>query len=248
MENNDTASLDTRLTDGSLYQRAPVHLRSQVLARVRAEAEAQAREREREPVRRAKRGWSNPFAAPWPFFGGAFAGASLSALVLGTMLWFQAVPLVSSVAGNSPIAQEVVSSHVRALMSDRPIDVLSSDKHTVKPWFNGRIDYAPPVIDPAGPGFALVGGRLDYIDHRPVAVVVYRYLKHPIDVYVFPERKGEVKSDTNDKEFSPVITQSDDGYALARWNHDGMTFWAVTDASGAVLRQFAHAIETGAPR
>jgi len=78
--------------------------------------------------------------------------------------------------------------------------------------------------------------------------VVYRYLKHPIDVYVFPERKGDVKSDANDKEFSPVVTQSDDGYALARWNHDGMTFWAVTDASGAVLRQFAHAIETGAPR
>ncbi|SAK75140.1 transmembrane transcriptional regulator (anti-sigma factor) [Caballeronia glebae] len=246
MENNDTASLDTRLTDGSLYQRAPVHLRAQVLARVRAQAEEEARRRE--PARPAKRGSRNPFAAPWPFFGGAFAGATLSALVLGTMLWFQALPLVSSVSTGSPIAQEIVSSHVRALMSDRPIDVLSSDKHTVKPWFNGRIDYAPPVIDPAGPGFALVGGRLDYIDHRPVAVVVYRYLKHPIDVYVFPERKGDVKSDASDKEFAPVVTQSDDGYALARWNHDGMTFWAVTDASGAVLRQFAHAIETGAPR
>ncbi|AET91156.1 putative transmembrane transcriptional regulator (anti-sigma factor) [Burkholderia sp. YI23] len=239
MENNDTASLDTRLTDGSLYQRAPVHLRAQVLARVREQAEQDARRSE--PARRARRGWSNPFAAPWPFFGGAFAGATLSALVLGTMLWFQAAPLVSPGSGGSPIAQEIVSSHVRALMSDRPIDVLSSDKHTVKPWFNGRIDYAPPVIDPAGPGFALVGGRLDYIDHRPVAVVVYRYLKHPIDVYVFPERRGDAKTE-------PVVTQSDDGYALARWNHDGMTFWAVTDASGAVLRQFAHAIETGAPR
>lgn len=246
MENNDTASLDTRLTDGSLYQRAPVHLRAQVLSRVRAQAEDDARRRE--PVRAAKRASRNPFAAPWPFFGGAFAGATLSALVLGMMLWFQALPLVSSVSTSSPLAQEIVSSHVRALMSDRPIDVLSSDKHTVKPWFNGRIDYAPPVIDPAGPGFALVGGRLDYIDHRPVAVVVYRYLKHPIDVYVFPERKGEAKNDASGKDFSPVVTQSDDGYALARWNHDGMTFWAVTDASGSVLRQFAHAIETGAPR
>ena len=245
MENNDTASLDTRLTDGSLFQRAPVHLRAQVLARVRAQAEEE--DRKRAPARRAARGWGNPFAASWPFFGGAFAGATLSALVLGTMLWFQALPLVSSVSTGSPIAQEIVSSHVRALLSDRPIDVLSSDKHTVKPWFNGRIDYAPPVIDPAGPGFALVGGRLDYIDHRPVAVVVYRYLKHPIDVYVFPERQGEVKSGTSDKA-SPVVTQSDDGYALARWNHDGMTFWAVTDASGAVLRQFAQAMETGAPR
>ena len=246
MDNNDTASLDTRLTDGSLYQRAPVHLRAQVLARVREEAQAEARKSE--PARRAQRGWSNPFSAPWPFFGGAFAGATVSALVLGTMLWFQAVPFVSPVSNGSPIAQEIVSSHVRALMSDRPIDVLSSDKHTVKPWFNGRIDYAPPVIDPAGPGFALVGGRLDYIDHRPVAVVVYRYLKHPIDMYVFPERKGEVKDGAADKSFSPIVTQSDDGYALARWNHDGMTFWAVTDASGPVLRQFAQAIETGSPR
>jgi anti-sigma factor RsiW len=243
MENNDTASLATRLADGSLYQRAPVHLRAQVLARVREEAQAQARaqQRDRLPERRSPRGWRFSFAGPGSFFGGAFAGATLSALVLGTILWFQAVPRVSP---GAPIAQEIVSSHVRALMSDRAIDVISSDKHTVKPWFNGKIDYAPPVIDPAGPGFALVGGRLDYIDHRPVAVVVYRYLKHPIDVYVFPEHKAVQQS----TKIEPVVTQSDDGYALAKWNHDGMTFWAVTDASGSVLRQFVQAIETGAPR
>jgi anti-sigma factor RsiW len=245
MENNDAASLATRLTDGSLYQRAPVHLRAQVLARVREEARAQerAQQRDRLPERRtSSRLWGLSFSGPGSFFGGAFAGATLSALVLGAFLWFQAVP---QVAPGSPLAQEIVSSHVRALLSDRAIDVISSDKHTVKPWFNGRIDYAPPVIDPAGPGFALVGGRLDYIDHKPVAVVVYRYLKHPIDVYVFPEHKTEGK---NNNEVTPIVTQSDDGYALARWNRDGMTFWAVTDASSAVLRQFAHAIETGAPR
>ncbi|WP_277183819.1 anti-sigma factor [Caballeronia sp. BR00000012568055] len=244
MENNDTASLATRLTDGSLYQRAPVHLHAQVLARVREEAKAQerAQERDRLPERRASRGWGFSLAGPGSFFGGAFAGATLSALVLGTILWFQAVPRVMP---NSPVAQEIVSSHVRALLSDRAIDVISSDKHTVKPWFNGKIDYAPPVIDPAGPGFALVGGRLDYIDHRPVAVVVYRYLKHPIDVYVFPEHKTPQSKDGKNE---PLVTQSDDGYALAKWNHDGMTFWAVTDASGSVLRQFAQAIETGTPR
>jgi anti-sigma factor RsiW len=245
MDNNDTASLATRLTDGSLYQRAPAHLRAQVLARVREEAQAQerAQQRDRLPERRtSSRLWGFSLAGPGSFFGGAFAGATLSALALGAFLWFQGV---TQVAPGSALAQEIVSSHVRALMSDRAIDVISSDKHTVKPWFNGRIDYAPPVIDPAGPGFALVGGRLDYVDHKPVAVVVYRYLKHPIDVYVFPEHKAEAKSDG---EVTPVVTQSDDGYALARWNRDGMTFWAVTDASGAVLRQFAHAIETGAPR
>ncbi|WP_244816184.1 anti-sigma factor [Caballeronia sp. Lep1P3] len=240
MDNKDTASLETRLTDGSLYQRAPVHLRAQVLARTRDEA---AREKHQHSQRTSSRNvWRLPVFAPWPFFGGAFAGAALSALVLGAMLWFQMAPRAPS---DAPLAQEIVSSHVRALMSDRPIDVLSSDKHTVKPWFNGRIDYAPPVIDPAGPGFALVGGRLDYIGHRPVAVVVYRYLKHPIDVYVFPEKAPAAAAQ---KEGQAVVTQSDDGYALARWNHEGMTFWAVTDASGGVLRQFVQAMEAGAPR
>lgn len=238
MDNNDTASLETRLADGSLYHRAPAHLRAQLLARVREEAALE----ERRPMPSHKRNaWRLPFAAPWPFFGGAFAGATLSAVVLGAVLWIQTA---AHMPAESPIAQEIVSSHVRALMSDRPIDVLSSDKHTVKPWFNGRIDYAPPVIDPAGPGFALVGGRLDYIGHRPVAVVVYRYLKHPIDVYVFPEKAPAVAP--NDAK--AVVTRSDDGYALARWNAEGMTFWAVTDASGAVLHQFVQAIEAGAPR
>lgn len=247
MDDNETVSLARKLTDGSLYQRAPVHLRAQVLARVRAEAEeVEVRERQRSRERHDSRnggGWNWRFATPWPFFGGAFAGATLSALVLGAMLWIQAVPPRGT--PNDPLSQEIVSSHVRALMSDRPIDVLSSDKHTVKPWFNGRIDYAPPVIDPAGPGFALVGGRLDYIAHRPVAVVVYRYLKHPIDVYVYPERTPGAPAA---KDGAAVVTQSDDGYALARWSRDGMTFYAVTDASGAVMHQFVQAIETGSPR
>ncbi|WP_248322385.1 anti-sigma factor [Caballeronia sp. Sq4a] len=239
MDNNETASLETRLTDGSLYHHAPAHLRAQVLARVRDEAAREARRQS--PTPNTRNTWRLPFSAPWPFFGGAFAGATLSAVVLGAVLWIQTA---ARMPAESPIAQEIVSSHVRALMSDRPIDVLSSDKHTVKPWFNGRIDYAPPVIDPAGPGYALVGGRLDYIGHRPVAVVVYRYLKHPIDVYVFPEKA----SGGAQKDAKAVVTRSDDGYALARWNQDGMTFWAVTDASGAVLHQFIQAIEAGAPR
>lgn len=240
MDNNDTASLATRLVDGSLYQRAPVHLRAKVLARVRAQAE----DVERTPARkRVAREWHWPaVAVPWPFFGGALAGVSFAALALAAMLWIQAVPRGQT---GDALAQEIVSSHVRALMSDRPIDVLSSDKHTVKPWFNGKIDYAPPVIDPAGPGFALVGGRLDYVGHRPVAVVVYRYLKHPIDVYVFPEHAPGAPAT---KESAALVTQSDDGYALAKWNHDGMTFWAVTDASGSVLRQFTQALESGTPR
>lgn len=234
---NDIVSLGARLRDGSLYQRAPDHLRAQIVSRVRSEA---APARRASPDKRSR--WSWPAWATWsgPFVGGTLAGSALCALAFTAFLTLQRP------APSDGIAQEVVSSHVRALISDRTMDVLSSDKHTVKPWFNGRIDYVPPVVDPREPGFALVGGRLDYVGHRPVAVLVYRYLKHPIDVYVFPDGSHAASAPAG----KPVtaVTQSDDGYALANWHRDGMSYWAVSDASSSVLRQFAQALQTDESR
>jgi anti-sigma factor (TIGR02949 family) len=145
-----------------------------------------------------------------------------------------------------PLVDELVASHVRAQLSGHDIDVVSSDQHTVKPWFNGKLDYAPPVEDLAASGFPLAGGRLDYVGHRRVAVLTYRHAKHVIDVYVFPE------DDRAAGKPGAAIVQ--DGYAVARWRDDGMMWWAVTDAAPesltalqAALTARLHGTEPGAP-
>ncbi|TAM55039.1 MAG: anti-sigma factor [Paraburkholderia sp.] len=161
----------------------------------------------------------------------AIVGAALAALAVTASLVLL-VPRPYS-AGSS-LVDDLVASHVRAQLSGHDIDVVSSDQHTVKPWFNGRLDYAPPVEDLAAKGFALTGGRLDYVDHRRVAVLVYRYRKHVIDVYVMPEQGNSTAP-------APSASTSD-GYALASWRADGMIWWAVSDAEPAVLAQLHAAL------
>ncbi|WP_010103103.1 hypothetical protein, partial [Burkholderia oklahomensis] len=143
-------------------------------------------------------------------------------------------------AATERIVDEIVASHVRAGLSSRDIDVISTDRHTVKPWFNGRLDYAPPVVDLSASGFALAGGRLDYVGQRRVAVLVYRYRQHVIDVYVRPSGEGGA---------APYATVSQ-GYALDRWDAAGMTWWAVTDAEPSALAAFRTALtaRVAAPR
>jgi anti-sigma factor (TIGR02949 family) len=133
-----------------------------------------------------------------------------------------------------PLVDELVASHVRAQMSGHDIDVISSDQHTVKPWFNGKLDYAPPVEDLAASGFPLAGGRLDYVGHRRVGVLTYRH------------------DDPSAGKPGPAMVR--DGYAVARWRDDGMMWWAVTDAAPdsltalqAALTARLHGAEPGAP-
>jgi anti-sigma factor RsiW len=226
METRPDSSLAEKLRDGSLYERAPAHLRAQVLARLSEETDRK---------RSFKVSWpGRMFGMPFlPFFSGGLAGICVCSLAFMAFFFTQ----VPSRSGN--VGEEIVASHVRALISSRDIDVISTDQHTVKPWFNGRIDYAPPVVDPRAQGFPLVGGRLDYVDHRPVAVLVYRYLKHPIDLYVFPDsgRKDEGKP-------TSLTTQSNHGYSLVEWHQDGMVYWAISDASATYVKQFANAIRS----
>jgi anti-sigma factor RsiW len=157
-------------------------------------------------------------------------------LILTVFLWRWIPYGIRSGDQNPLLAQEVLDSHVRSLMADHLFDVPSSDQHTVKPWFDGKLDFAPPVIDLAGDGFELAGGRLDYIDGRPVATTVYRRRKHVINLMMWPEN-GQ----------SPVAATMRNGYNLLHWREGGLEFWAVSDLNPQELREFVALIRNKAP-
>ena len=138
--------------------------------------------------------------------------------------------LASRNASTDPAITMLVDGHVRSLLlADHLIDVASSDRHTVRPWFDGKIDFAPPVIDLAAQGFALRGGRLDYVNGRAVAALVYYHGKHPINLFVWRERGAGEPSPRR---------ASRDGFNLVQWQAGGMRFAAVSDLNPRELDEF----------
>ena len=190
-------------TSGSAY-RAPAQLKRSVSAALLHEDKA---------TRESSR--------PWLL---TLAGAMCALLVAGLVVW-----QMQNASGRA-IADEVVASHIRSLLATHLVDVPSSDRHTVKPWFNGKVDFAPQVPDLSADGFPLVGGRLDYLDGRTVVALVYERGKHPINLFVWPTSRTGGSAPA-------VITRR--GYNVVSWRQDGMQYYAVSDLNATELRQLA---------
>ena len=219
-------ALSGRLRREAPYHRAPDALRAAVRARIAAAAApsealqpagdapiAAAGARRPSWWHRLSRLRLGP-AAP---FGAGFALAACLAFAL----------VLPRTAGELP--DSVVASHIRALQPGHLSDVASTDQHTVKPWFDGRLDYAPPVKDLKAEGFPLAGGRLDYLAGRPVAALVYQRRQHIVELYAWP--------DGGHFDRSPAAG-SRSGYNFLRWSRDGMAFWAVSDLNAQELADF----------
>jgi anti-sigma factor RsiW len=165
---------------------------------------------------------------PIPWFSVPLALAATIAVMLGLILLNREA--IFRHPRGDVLAQEVISSHVRSLLATHLLDVPSTDQHTVKPWFDGKLKFSPPVHDFADRGFRLIGGRLDYLNGQDVAALVYQRYRHVINLFVWP---SEPDHNTAAGNFSK------DGYNVSHWDRDGFEFWAVSDVNAEDLQAFA---------
>jgi anti-sigma factor RsiW len=209
-------SLRSELSVQELAFKAPQSLHKRIRKALRVEAKAEG----------------PSWAAGWRWLSASVSLAAVAALALAI------VPRARS-GGDDRLIDELISGHVRSLMVEHLTDVASSDKHTVKPWFDGKLDFSPAVVDLADHGFPLIGGRLDYLEGRPVAALVYGRHKHFINLFVWPTAAGSV---------DPERTVSRHGFTIMHWSSHGMAYWAVSDLNPAELGEFAALVrERAAP-
>ncbi len=173
---------------------------------------------ERPPIREQK-----PRTLPW--WNWAAAAACLLIAVGGLLLY-------SASRRDQSLARELVADHVRSLMATHLTDVLTSDQHTVKPWFTGKLDFSPRVRDLSSDGFDLIGGRLDYVDGHSAAAIVYQRRKHVINLFTWPAKSGD--------ESPQGMAQQ--GFNLIEWTQDGMYYCAVSDLNQQELREFVELV------
>jgi len=160
--------------------------------------------------------------------------ALAAAIILGALITAVFLPQMRAPNADQFLATQLIASHVRSLMADHLTDVPSSDQHTVKPWLDAKLDFAAPVPDLASQGFPLIGGRLDYLDNRPVAALVYQKRKHFINLFIWP---------TTPKDSTAQTTVEREGYHLVHWSDADFTYWAVSDVNTADLQGFKQLFE-----
>ena len=213
---NQTA-LRSAFKDSCLYHSAPARLEKRIRSSLRREAKSE--------VGRRSFGWN------WLPVGVGLAFVLLMALVI-----WRAMPGLRP-TGDELLAQGITSDHVRSLqMPGHLTDVLSSDQHTVKPWFDGKVDFAPPVKDFASQGFRLYGGRLEYLNNKTVATLIYQRRLHYINLYVWPAEQAGSTSE---------VTTQRQGYNLIHWTSSGMNYWAISDLNNVELHEFASLVQQG---
>ena len=205
-------SLRSSLQRSGLYENAPVALRKKIRAGLDAATASSAATR----------------ITVWRWLAVAAA-----ILIVASVSWFAGPRFQNSAASAPFTAAEIVDAHVRSLQPGHLTDVVSTDQHTVKPWFDGKLAFVPPVMDYRDEGFPLVGGRLDVLDGQNVAALVYSRRKHIINVFVLPTKEPD----------TPIHPPgSRQGYQWVHWRHQGMEFCAVSDVSASDLHELAQLI------
>lgn len=208
----ENRALTEAITLRSRRYRAPALLREQVVASLRAEAGD---------------GHVIPFLKRrvqvlWPIAALAIIGIFVGGVLIDRR----------GTSESDSLTKEIVASHVRSLMVNHLADVVSTDRHTVKPWFDGKVDFSPPVFDFTADGFPLVGGRLDYLDDQPVAALVYQRNKHAINVFIWPSSRSR-----EDQTAEPTLA-THNGYHVLRWNDAEVNYGVVSDLNTDEMRQF----------
>ena len=166
---------------------------------------------------------SIPSEIPWNWLGLA------AAIVFAAIITFGLLPRPEPPGADQFLATQLIASHVRSLMANHVTDVASSDQHTVKPWLDAKLDFAPAVVDLSSQGFHLIGGRLNYLDNRPVTALIYQRRQHFINLFVWPAGSDAARST------KAMMRQ---GYQLLHWVDSHFNYWAVSDVNANDLQTF----------